>query len=149
MKKKSYIAVFVTLAAAIVILHNSMYPIAQSDLQSGFVLHALNRFFSGKGHDLVLTQYIVRKLAHFTEYFFFGLLLTITLRTFHKMLQGVFFLELFLFLAVPMVDETIQIFYQGRTSNVVDVWIDFSGCIAGMGLCYLIHALFRLFVNHH
>jgi len=149
MKKNSYIAVFVTLAAAIVILHNSMYPIAQSDLQSGFVLRALNRFFSRMGCDVILTQYMIRKLAHFTEYFFFGLLLTITLRTIHKILHNVFFLELFLSLAVPMVDETIQIFYQGRTSNVIDVWIDFSGCIAGMGLCYLIHALFRLFVNHH
>ena len=145
---KFYNSIFfcITLFVLFIIFRNSMFPISQSYLQSGIVLSALNHFFSNR---IVLSQLVVRKLAHFTEYFFFGLLLTITLRTFHKMLQGVFFLELFLFLAVPMVDETIQIFYQGRTSNVIDVWIDFSGCIAGMGLCYLIHALFRLFVNHH
>ena len=148
MKKKSYIAVFVTLAAVIVILHNSMYPIAQSDLQSGFVLRALNRFFSRMGCDVILTQYMIRKLAHFTEYFFFGLLLTITFQINHKRTQNIFFFELFIFFAIPVVDETIQIFYEGRTSNVIDVWIDFAGCMAGMGIYYLIRALFHLFMKH-
>lgn len=143
MKKKSYTAVFVTLAAAVVILHNSMYPIAQSNLQSGFVLRALNRFFSGKGYDLVLTQYIVRKLAHFTEYFFFGLILTAAVFIIRRNFLGAFFFELFLFLAVPVLDETIQLAYQGRNSSVVDILIDFAGCIAGVGLCRLILYIFR------
>ena len=138
MKKKSYIAVFFTLVTVIIILHNSMYPIAQSDLQSGFVLRALNRLFSGVGYGIAFTQYAVRKLAHFAEYFFFGLVLTAAVRIIRKNPHGAFFFELFLFLAVPVLDETIQLAYQGRNSSILDVLIDFAGGMAGMGICGLV-----------
>lgn len=129
----------------LIIFRNSMFPLSQSNLQSGVVLSALNHLF--KNH-IVLSQLEVRKLAHFIEYFFLGLLLTITFQTNHKRTQNIFFFELFIFFAIPVVDETIQIFYEGRTSNVIDVWIDFAGCMAGMGIYYLIRALFHLFMKH-
>lgn len=141
MKKESNRNVFwlgITFAVFLLILHNSMYPIAQSDLQSGLALRALNRFFADMGYDVAFTQYAVRKLAHFVEYFFFGLLLTAAVRAVRESLRGAFFFELFLFLAVPVLDETIQLAYQGRNSSVFDVLIDFAGCVVGMGLYRLL-----------
>lgn len=137
-KYKNLLSVSVTLAVLLLILRNSTDPIVRSDLQSGLVLRVLNRLFSGMGYDVVFTQYAVRKLAHFAEYFVFGLLLTASMRRIRCGKNGGFFLKLFLFLAVPVFDETIQLFYQGRNSSVPDVWIDFAGCMAGMGLCRLI-----------
>lgn len=130
------------MAAVLLILHNSMYPIAQSDFQSGFFQRILNLFFSKIGCNVVFTQFMVRKLAHFIEYFCFGFLLTIAARMIGKRRNGFFFFELFLFLAIPVLDETIQLFYQGRTSSVLDVLVDFSGCVLGMGLCRLLRRVF-------
>lgn len=136
-KYKNLLWIGITLAAFLLILHNSMYSIAQSDLQSGFVLRILNRFFSEAGYKIVFTQYMVRKSAHFTEYFLFGFLLTVAIRMICKKRNGFFYFELFVFLAVPVLDETVQLFYQGRTSSVLDILIDFAGCVAGMGISRL------------
>lgn len=138
-KYKKYLLLCIPTLVCLLIFHNSMYPIAQSNLQSGFVLRSLNRFLAGIGFHHVLTQFAVRKLAHFTEYFFFGLLLTLSVRVMDRKLKHAVTFELFLFLAVAVLDETIQLRSNGRNSSVIDVWIDFAGCIAGMGLNCLIH----------
>lgn len=135
---KNFLLVGIPLLALLLIFHNSMYPIVQSDQQSEVVLRALNRFFAANGLHVVFTQFEVRKLAHFTEYLIFGSLLTVTIQMIQKKLAGFFFLELFLFLAFPVIDETIQLRYPGRGSSVRDVLIDFAGCVVGMGISRLI-----------
>ena len=135
---RNFFFIAITLVILLLILHNSMYPINQSDLQSGVVLNALNRFFAVNKCNVVLTQFEVRKLAHFIEYFIFGCLLTFAVRIIQKQLAGTFFFEGFLFLVFPVIDETIQLNYLGRGSSVRDVLIDFAGCVIGMGICRLI-----------
>ena len=121
-----------------------MYSTAQSHLQSGLFQRFLNGLLAKLGIKVSLTQFIIRKLAHFTEYFLFGIMLTVAIRFVRKDLHGTLFFEMFLFLACPAVDETIQMFYKGRTSSVRDVWIDFAGCMVGMGLYRL---FLRIFVK--
>lgn len=145
---KNFLWVGIPLLALLFIFHNSTYPIWQSDLQSGFVLNFLNHLFSKAGQNIVFTQFMVRKMAHFTEYFLFGLLLTVTIWAIQKRLDGTSYFELFLFLAIPVLDENIQIFYPGRTGNVHDVLIDFTGCVVGMGLCRLILRAFSSGKRH-
>lgn len=135
---KRYICIILTCCIFVLILHNSMYSIISSNMQSGFVLNCINRILFQADFNFTLTQFAVRKMAHFIEYFFFGLLLTITFITCTKSRQKSFWTELFLFLAAPAVDETIQLFYYGRNSSVLDIWIDFCGCMAGMGIYYLV-----------
>lgn len=137
-KYKNYLLVCILLIVCLLIFHNSMYPIIQSDQQSGFVRHILNQLFSNIGCNIVLSQFAVQKLAHFTEYLLLGIFLTFTIRVIHINLNQVFFLQLFLFLAIPILDETIQLAYNGRNSSMIDVLIDFAGCMAGMGLNRLI-----------
>lgn len=134
-----FFLILLSFTAALFIFHNSMFSLQQSDLQSDSVMHILNRFFAKYGYDIVLTQYTTRKLAHFTEYFIFGMILTITMKIYSKNINKYLFFELFLFLAVPVLDESIQIFYQGRNSSVRDILIDFAGCVTGMGICKLIY----------
>lgn len=136
---KNFLWVGIPLLALLLIFHNSMYPIVQFDQQSEVVLRALNRFFAANGLHVVFTQFEVRKLAHFIEYLILGCLLTISIRMIWKKWSGLFFFELFLFLAMPVLDETIQLFYLGRGSSVRDVLIDFAGCMVGLELCHLVY----------
>ena len=102
----------------------------------------MNRFLGGiTGCGVELTQFAVRKLAHFTEYFIFGLALTTVFPALGRRRKPAPFLELFVFLVIPVFDETIQLGSSGRNSSVIDVWIDFAGCVAGMALCSLIRYL--------
>lgn len=131
-KITNYLWAGLTLLALLLIFHNSMYPIIQSDQQSGAVLDVLNRFFRANGFPVILTQFDVRKLAHFIEYFIFGFLFTAAIRKIQKKWNGSLFFELFFFLIFPITDETIQLRYAGRGSSVRDVLIDFVGCVIGM-----------------
>jgi hypothetical protein len=142
MKKHDWKQLFfqtLPILVALWIFHNSMFSGEQSDEQSKFVLMFFENLFSRVGISVTLTSFAVRKLAHLTEYFLFGFTLSLSL---WKQGKRIFPSPLFWFLAVPLVDETIQLFYPGRNGNVVDIWIDFSGCLIGLGLiCLIIHCM--------
>ena len=86
----------------------------------------------------------MRKIAHFTEYFIFGILLLTTLRLYVDKIREKIFNILFIGLAVPVIDEFIQLFVDGRGGEIRDVIIDFSGVLTGMLLSFLI---IRLVLN--
>lgn len=138
---KNYLLVLIPIAVCLLIFHNSMDPIVKSDVQSGFVLRVLNHILAHFGCHHELTQFTVRKLAHFTEYFIFGFALTAILPALGRDGKPAPFLGLFVFLLVPLFDETIQLGSSGRNSSVLDVWLDFAGCVAAMALCSLIRCL--------
>ena len=77
------------------------------------------------------TDYLVRKLAHFTEFAAFGLQLALLLILFGRVRPQSVVNCAFLGLLVAVIDETIQIFsYRG--SQLQDVWLDFAGLCAGL-----------------
>ena len=135
---RNVLRLLIPILICLLIFHNSMYPLVQSDIQSGFVLRFLNRVLAAFGGGWELTQFAVRKTAHFTEYFILGLVLTSILQMSVRKWKPSLSLQLFLLLAVPVIDETIQLHSAGRNSSVIDVWIDFAGGAAGLGLFYLI-----------
>ena len=47
-----------------------------------------------------------------------------------------------------LTDETIQLFSQGRSSQVTDVWLDSAGVLAGILTALVLMALCRLLFNH-
>ena len=75
----------------------------------------------------------LRKLAHFTEYAFLGMLLAIKFRRETDRLLIPFALAL----SVAVIDETIQIFAH-RGSSVFDVLLDACGAAVGIAVCYFI-----------
>ena len=84
---------------------------------------------------------IVRKLAHFVEFGVLGGLLSLLMNRLH-LTRGLSRLLLLPYLLTSgllaaMIDETIQI-YTNRGSQVLDVWLDFSGVSVGFALTHAV-----------
>lgn len=134
------------LAALAFIWGNSLESAVESSLKSGRVrelIEPLLELLVGQGN---VTDRMVRKLAHLTEFAVLGaLLLLLTAAAFRVRLQSVLNCQFFLLLAA-LTDETIQ-FFTGRGSQVRDVWLDFAGGTAGLLamllLLWLLRCLFR------
>ena len=47
-------------------------------------------------------------------------------------------------LLTALTDETIQLFVPGRSSQVTDVWIDFSGVMTGLIVGLILLGLIRM-----
>ena len=87
-------------------------------------------------------NFYVRKNAHFFQYLVLSILLCAAVSKFKLYKSSKIFLLLFLLLLFPVMDEFIQKYIPGRTSNVADIVIDFSGGILGM-------LIFTLWANVH
>ncbi|MBW9151322.1 VanZ family protein [Clostridium estertheticum] len=77
-------------------------------------------------------NYYVRKNAHFFQYFVFSILLCSIVRQSKLQRSNKIWMLLFLLLLFPVIDEFIQKYIPSRTSNVLDIVIDFSGGVLGM-----------------
>lgn len=90
-----------------------------------------------------VTNFLVRKTAHFTEYAVLGVLVAHAFdpeRTAEHMRLAAICLALVL---VPSIDETIQLFVAGRSGQVTDVLLDCCGAATGVLLTYLVWRLRR------
>ena len=137
-KKTLTVLIIVTLA---VIWGHSLLGREASSEESGFVMKLLAPLLElivGKGN---VTEHLVRKLAHFCEFFVLGaeLLLFFALS---KSRKNAFLLALSHGLFTALMDETIQIF-SGRGPMIQDVWLDFSGVTAGALLMLAVKVFFK------
>lgn len=111
---------------------NSLIPGEISGEISGFVTEVIGKLLglapgeSQGGHGLL------RKLAHFSEFACFGALLTWRLGMGMQTGRNLICQTLLGSLTVACLDETIQVFVDGRSSGLPDVWIDACGAAAGM-----------------
>ena len=133
------------------IFSNSMKIASVSSVSSGRVLQLLQAVLRRLGHPALaqrLTMHIVRKMAHFCEYTLEGFLLMLCMRVYSRhplrhitvpMLAGVL---------TALTDKTIQLFSQGRSSQVTDVWLDSAGVLAGILAALLLMGLWRLLFHH-
>ena len=118
-----------------------------SSVSSGRVLQLLQavlRRLEMPGLAQRLTMHLVRKLAHFCEYLLEGFLLMLCMRVYSRhplrhitvpMLAGVL---------TALTDETIQLFSEGRSSQVTDVWLDSAGVLVGILIALVFMALCRM-----
>ena len=123
--KKVLIALLFLLLAYI--WGHSCMPVHASREESSAVLELLRPLLAlivGKEN---VTLHLVRKLAHFTEFFCLGCVLALLLpfRGKSQLLAGG------LGMLTGFIDETIQIF-SGRGPAISDVWLDFSGAAAAI-----------------
>lgn len=94
-----------------------------------------------------VTDHLVRKLAHFAEFYSLGVILTLLLIVRDKVrLQPILNILYFGFF-VALTDETIQLF-TGRGSQVQDIWLDFIGFVTGIGFILLIFLLAKFLPQH-
>lgn len=142
------------------IYSNSMRPAVQSSAESGRILRFLQKLAAESGVAVPwLTEHIVRKCAHFIEYTGLGMLLSQSdacvrrNRTVSEKMRiedlvdrgdgtgrmcaltpdGHVWLEIhrIAIFAVPFLDETIQLFTEGRSGQISDVWLDMAGALTG------------------
>ena len=133
-----------TCLMALLIWGNSLVPGSGSGSLSLTVTEAIRGFLHGVGLPYEwVTNFVVRKCAHFTEYMVLGILATHAFdfegrRTFDVLLPTAVFL-----LLIPSIDETIQLFVPGRAGMITDVMIDCCGAATGVVLRYLLRPLMR------
>lgn len=138
---------FALIGCIVFIFSNSLQIADVSEGASGRVLGILQgilRHLGLPGAADRLTMHIVRKLAHFCEYLLEGFLLMLCLRVYTRhffkhvswpMLGG---------LLTALTDETIQLFVPGRSGQVTDIWIDFSGVMTGLLVGLILLGLVRM-----
>lgn len=133
-KKIKWILVIIWM---VIIFWFSNQPAVISDEKSKFVIHAFKAL--GLNLDSVLgdlANFIVRKVAHFTEYLILYVLL------FNALLEDFNFkkslmISLFIVFVYACSDEIHQIFIPGRTARIKDVVIDTCGGSFAMLVIYL------------
>ena len=86
-------------------------------------------------------HHLVRKLAHFTE--FAGLGILVRIATGRMVGRGKWLLRGMLLIAVPLIDETIQLFVPGRGGSLRDCCIDMAGYVTGFLLAAFVAWLVR------
>jgi VanZ family protein len=127
------------IAWMVLIFWFSSMPALVSDEKSHFVIYVfnllglnLNSVFGG------LANFVVRKCAHFSEYFIFYLFLyNLYKENFPK--KKALFLSLLSVFLYACTDEFHQLFVPGREARVRDVLIDTSGGTLAMIICYIIN----------
>jgi len=84
---------------------------------------------------------IIRKTAHFTEYFILGYFYTKATK--ETKLSWILLVGCF----VPVLDETLQLFSPGRSASPIDSGIDLSGYLSALIILGSITVLFGLFTG--
>lgn len=144
MKRNWYKYLFIIITFFVIgfIWWNSSKNGEESSGISQGVLYEIMQIFARIGISTDITEHVIRKLAHFTEFTALGILLSIDTVLFLKNMKQYVWIPLFIGLLVALIDETIQLFPIGRSSSVKDVWIDFSGVIFGTILLLVLKQIY-------
>ena len=119
----------------------SNQPAEVSTKQSDLVI----KLFSAIGIDLnthlgSLASFIVRKAAHFTEYFILYYFAILVCKNYVDIKRARIY-SLFIVLGYAITDEIHQYFIPGRSMAIRDVIIDFSGGVFGFIINWVIYKL--------
>jgi len=133
------LSIIIALTLGFIWIH-SMMGQEESGEESGFVYRILCPFFEvfmGEGN---VTEFFIRKLAHFTEFCALGIELMLYLNLLLKLSKPMKMVNAWVFGTMcALIDETIQIF-SGRGPAIADVWLDSAGCFTGVlfGICVIL-----------
>ena len=129
-RKKLYL--FLVLAWIAFIVGQSLMPAEASLSESSALLDPMQEI------SPEITHNFLRKSAHFVVFSVWGLLLCglfLQYEHFHLLKP------IGIALCGAFADETIQLFVPGRSSEVLDIWIDLGGATFGILLAYLLSSL--------
>ena len=125
---------------------NSMLPREVSEQQSSGVGEIISQIIPPTSPLGSFIQQYLRKIAHFTEYGLLGAEIAIYVIFFTENKKKWVPVSILFAFFVGFIDETIQVF-SNRGPTVMDVWLDFAGCltysVAVYAVAYLIHLIRR------
>lgn len=128
MKKNIWITI--TIVFTLFIWMQSILPGEISSEQSNFITQGLGRLFACIHIHIEeeTLHVIVRKLAHFTEFFILAFL-------WYKTLDKKVLIVLICVLITALIDESLQFIHIDRSASLIDVGIDFFGGV--FMICFL------------
>ena len=122
---------------------HSLMSAEDSTVESEGALGFLNDFFNSLGIPLELTDNVIRKIAHFSEFTVIGGLLLSCAYSFDRFKPYRYsFAVLFTGLFTAVTDEFIQLFSDGRSGQITDVLLDFSGVVTGTLIMLLFYFIY-------
>ena len=138
MKKISYLLLSLLIIAFI--FGNSMMDATDSNSESRFLTAFVQNVLNWLGFHVPIGElhHAIRKCAHFTEYALEAFFVAKTLTAFRVRRQTWLAYALLIGLLTAVIDENIQLYSIGRSGQVTDVLLDFSGTIVGVVLAMLI-----------
>lgn len=123
---------------------HSCFPADLSSQESEGFMALISGLFKLFGITHEMSGLLIRKLAHFTEFSAIGALLLSCAYCFDRVRPHRYFVQvLFSGLLSAVIDETIQLFSEGRAGMITDVWIDMGGVVFGSALAWLFYAVVR------
>jgi len=123
---KKYFKLILVIIWMIFIFMMSAFSATESGSQSYLIAAFVGKLFHIK--NITLLIFIIRKLAHFTEFLILGILVSNWLKNYNKKLC----LSVFICTIYAISDEVHQIFVPGRSCEVRDMLIDVLGAIIGI-----------------
>ena len=129
---KNKISLLLVILWMIFIFVMSSFDATSSSNQSNFIVDIITSIINIK--DIGLLSLIIRKLAHFTEYFILGILVINFITRYDKKI----IIAILLCIIYATSDEIHQIFVPGRSCQIIDIMIDSLGSIMGIYLYKLI-----------
>lgn len=136
------------LACIAFIFGNSLQDGVASSAQSRAVMQAINALL-GRLRLGPMSEHIIRKLAHFSEYMLEGFLLMLCLRVYTRRFVRHISWPLLGGMTTALADETLQRFSAGRSPQVTDVWIDMAGVVSGLLVALVLLLIVRTTVDLH
>lgn len=132
---KNKISLLLVILWMILIFIMSSFDANNSSNQSNFIVDIVVNIL--KIDNIELLSLIIRKLAHFTEYFILGILV---INMFNRNnISNKYLISIILCIIYACTDEIHQFFVPGRSCQVTDVIIDSMGSIMGVYLYKLIN----------
>lgn len=132
---KNKISIILVILWMILIFIMSSFNANSSSNQSNFIVDIVVNIL--KIDNIELLSLIIRKLAHFTEYFILGILV---INMFNRNnISNKYLISIILCIIYACTDEIHQFFVPGRSCQVTDVIIDSMGSIMGIYLYKLIN----------
>ena len=130
MKKR--INILLVIIWMILIFIMSSFNSTESSNQSNFIVDIIANIFNTTNINIL--SLIIRKLAHFTEYFILGILVYNLIHSYNKKL----YIGIIICVIYAISDEIHQLFVPGRSCQLLDILIDSMGSIVGIYLLYFI-----------
>ena len=143
--KKTIIKIFYILLIILFItfiFSNSIETKSESASKSGRLLEIINIILEKMNIPILATDTLIRKAAHFAEFFVLGtLLFGYTLIDRKVELKNEIYAS-FIACLVAMSDETIQ-YFSNRGSMLLDVWLDFLSATLAISFFYLVTIIIK------
>lgn len=133
MNKNRFFNILVLILWLVIIFIMSSFNASDSGSQSNIIVSIISRIFNIK--EVSILSFLIRKLAHFTEYFILGILSLNCFKDYSQDKKVIYFSIAFC-IFYAMTDEFHQTFIPGRAGAIKDVLIDSFGTVCGSILHY-------------